>query len=412
MNSKYIFVLFLFGFILSTAPVFADTSISLMPNTVDVVEGERVKLAIGINPKETRAYTAKIEIYFPSDVLEVESFSLNDPWLPLDQSGYSFLNNEAGVLIKTGGYPGGVSSPAIFGEVTFLAKKMGNALVRVGPNSVVLDKNNEDVFNFVDPVQSLVCVKQTEKFIVPDEIPPGYVFEKELKLGDKNISVAHLQLCLKSQEFYNREVTGHLDLDTKDAISKFQEEYFGESLISEDLNLNASLTNEDTNRKLTEVCFLEFSRSPERLFDINLGIENKRVSNVKDLSSNVSLFNFSEIPIPVELNFSIYDDLGNSVYEAKDHTVVETRKSLNRKFANLNLPPGEYTLRLTALYNIDVANTFTQDFEIVKKSSSFWLDGYVLGSLIVLLLGILLTIFFWIKIKKKYKREKVIDLSK
>ncbi len=130
---------------------------------------------------------------------------------------------------------------------------------------------------------------------------------------------------------------------------------------------------------------------PEYLFDINLEIDQYSIVDIKDLTSRVIFTSFGRAPTPVDLTFAILDEFGQEIYSEKDYLVVETEEVLTKKFEELEIPSGKYTLRLTTLYNIDVRDEFTQDFEIIKeeeerpsifKSIWFWLPILAILALI------------------------------
>jgi len=50
-------------------------------------------------------------------------------------------------LIKTAWYPGGISSSATFGTVSFYAKKAGSGTIKLGTGSLALDANNQNVLS-------------------------------------------------------------------------------------------------------------------------------------------------------------------------------------------------------------------------------------------------------------------------
>jgi hypothetical protein len=102
-------------------------------------------------------YTAKIELHYPADLLEVKSFTFAPSWMPLAQSGYDRLDNLNGVLIKTAGYPAGISAPTTFGTVSFRAKKNGTGLITLNRNSFAWDANSQNVLANV-AVQTVVAV--------------------------------------------------------------------------------------------------------------------------------------------------------------------------------------------------------------------------------------------------------------
>jgi len=145
---KYLLTILLgaFGTMVIAAPALAATSVSFAPVNVSVRQGQTFTLTIGVNPQGVKNYTAKTELHYPADLLEVKSFTFAPSWMPLAQTGYDLTDNTNGVLIKTAGYPGGVSSALTFGTVSFLAKKSGNGTITLNSgNSLALDANNQNV---------------------------------------------------------------------------------------------------------------------------------------------------------------------------------------------------------------------------------------------------------------------------
>jgi len=132
------------GLAISVAPALAATTISFSPANVSVKAGQNFNLAVAVNPSE-KIYTAKIELDYPADLLEVKSFTLGSNWMALTQTGYD--SNESGTLIKTGGYPGGLVSSANFGTVTFSAKKSGSGTISLGDSSLVLNSQSQNVIS-------------------------------------------------------------------------------------------------------------------------------------------------------------------------------------------------------------------------------------------------------------------------
>lgn len=115
-------------------------SVSFEPDNLTTKAGQVFELAIVLTPSAGSVYTGKIQLRFPADALEVKSFKMSDGFMPMQQPGYDLADNSAGLLIKTGGYPGGFSKPTAFGRVSFLVKKTGQATIAVDtPNSLMLD---------------------------------------------------------------------------------------------------------------------------------------------------------------------------------------------------------------------------------------------------------------------------------
>jgi len=139
--------LFLAASFLVPFGVFAATGFSFSPKSANYTEGQVFEMTIAVNPQGDTAYTAKAELTYPADLVEVRSFVFASGWMPLSQPGYDSIDNKSGVLIKTGGYPGGFSSSKTLGTASFYVKKTGSATIKIGSNSLVLDAENKNVFD-------------------------------------------------------------------------------------------------------------------------------------------------------------------------------------------------------------------------------------------------------------------------
>ncbi|PCI29967.1 hypothetical protein COB55_01140 [Candidatus Wolfebacteria bacterium] len=128
-----------------TSSVLASTDVSFSPTSVSVKKGQTFTLTIGVNPKGVKNYTVKTELNYPSDLLEVKSFTFTSGWMAVAQPGYDLIDNASGSLIKTAGYPGGLSTQATFGTVSFVAKKDGNGSIVLSGDSLTLDANNNNL---------------------------------------------------------------------------------------------------------------------------------------------------------------------------------------------------------------------------------------------------------------------------
>src|SRR5438128_1404287 len=141
---KKIFILI---FLSMTLPLGALAStLSFPSSSVSVTSGQMINVPIYLNPSGNAVYTVKAVVSFSPDILEVRSFSFSSTWLPLSQPGYDKVDNSSGTLIKTAGYAGGLSSNALFGTVTFYAKRSGTALVSVTNGTQVLNATNQNTF--------------------------------------------------------------------------------------------------------------------------------------------------------------------------------------------------------------------------------------------------------------------------
>ncbi len=141
--------------VLVTLPVFAAT-LSLSPANVSVKQGQKFNAVVKLDPQGVKNYTAKVELKYPANLLEVKSFSFGSNLMPLSQTGYDLVDNAGGTLVKTAGFPGGLISPATFGTVTFTAKASGTGAVTVGSNTQVLDASNGNVLSGSSQVSVII----------------------------------------------------------------------------------------------------------------------------------------------------------------------------------------------------------------------------------------------------------------
>lgn len=187
---KYLLSILLgtFGVMVLAAPALATTNILFTPVNVSVSQAQTFTLTVWVNPQGVKNYTAKTELHYPADLLEVKSFTFAPSWMPLAQTGYDLTDNTNGVFIKTAGYPGGISSAATFGTVTFLAKKSGNGTITLNSgNSLALDANNQNVIGSAT-VQSAVAIAapaSTPKTPTTQTIPAPEPTEEGAVLGEE-----------------------------------------------------------------------------------------------------------------------------------------------------------------------------------------------------------------------------------
>lgn len=140
MKKIYI-VTILVGIVLGMSAYAA--SLSLSPLVVNVKQGQTFSTVVSINP-QGKTYTAKVELKFPADLLSVQSFTLAPNWMALTQDGYDSINNTNGTIIKTAGYPKGLSVSTVFGTVVFKAKKTGTGSISIGSGSLALGADNKN----------------------------------------------------------------------------------------------------------------------------------------------------------------------------------------------------------------------------------------------------------------------------
>lgn len=153
---KILAILLSIFYFLTAGSAFAAT-LSLSPANVSVTQGQTFAMTVALNPQGQASYTVKVELSYPAALLEVQSFTFASSWLPLTQSGYDLIDNANGRLIKTAGYPGGLSGPATFGTVSFRAKSSGSGNVALAANSSAFDANSQNTLTGL-PVSAVLTV--------------------------------------------------------------------------------------------------------------------------------------------------------------------------------------------------------------------------------------------------------------
>lgn len=140
---------------------------------------------------------------------------------------------------------------------------------------------------------------------------------------------------------------------------------------------------------------------PTQLFDINLELDQSVVSNAGDIGLRVIFTSFGKVATPVDMTFDILNSAGGVFYSEKDTTIVETEKVYSKKISNFTLVPGDYTIRLTTIYNKNVKDEFKQPFKIILVKSRYILPVFWLIVLILASVVIISILIFFDKIFKK-----------
>lgn len=155
----------LIGLTLTLPIVASAASFAVTSSTTTYKVGDAITVNVSVNPAPSTNYTAMFDASFSTDTLEVVSFTMNDKMLALRQTGYDALDNSKGLLIKTGGYPGGINSLSPFGTLVLRAKKEGVGTLTVNDNSKLLNANNVD-----EQIGSQVISFNIEKYVIPQQV--------------------------------------------------------------------------------------------------------------------------------------------------------------------------------------------------------------------------------------------------
>lgn len=125
----------------------ASGSLGLSPATKSVKAGQTFTVTVSAVPSGGSVYTVKANMQYPANLVEVTGFSFAEGWFQLTQAGYDLVDNTSGTLIKTAGFPGGVSAAKTFGTVTFRAKAAGTATINTTGLSQMLDAANNNLYS-------------------------------------------------------------------------------------------------------------------------------------------------------------------------------------------------------------------------------------------------------------------------
>ncbi len=109
---------------------------------------------------------------------------------------------------------------------------------------------------------------------------------------------------------------------------------------------------------------------PLELFDIRMDLESSVLESSSELEAVVTYESFGLSSTRVDLDYSIYDENGEKVYNRLDEVVVSVEEIRRIHFNDLNLEPGEYTFVFKTVYNVDVFDDFRQKFTVREKG--FW----------------------------------------
>jgi len=121
------------------------TTVEFTPASTVVNTNEIFYVPIMINPEAEKIYTAKIEITFDPNILEVLSFTPHASAIALTQPGFDDIDNIRGIIVKTLGFPVGMDSPTMFGSIIFRSKRAGQSQINLTNNYELINASNNHV---------------------------------------------------------------------------------------------------------------------------------------------------------------------------------------------------------------------------------------------------------------------------
>lgn len=120
-------------------------SIALSPTDVTAKVGQTFTVTVSADPAGVKAFTTRANVSFDPTSVEFVSFSFAPKWIVLSQAGYDTEDNTKGSLIKTAGYPGGLTSSTVLGTATFRAKVAGLSTISVTSDSLALGSGGKNL---------------------------------------------------------------------------------------------------------------------------------------------------------------------------------------------------------------------------------------------------------------------------
>lgn len=168
----------------------ASTGLLISPSSINIKEDQNFDVSITVNPQSVDNYTAKIQLQYPADILELKSFTFDDGWMIFSHAEYDLIDNTNGILIKTAGFPGGFSTLVPFGTALFSVKKDGEGIIRIGEDSFVFDISGKDVFDgFLDETTIKITALTLSEEVTSEEeiIDEEGVSEEEFVVDEEEI---------------------------------------------------------------------------------------------------------------------------------------------------------------------------------------------------------------------------------
>src|SRR3989339_272917 len=156
----------------------------------------------------------------------------------------------------------------------------------------------------------------------------------------------------------------------------------------------------------------EFRRLGDyELLDILFRLETREISKPEDLVALIDFESFGTIPAKINYNL-IISQKNKEVYSEDGKLTVETFETLRKTFDNLVLKKGFYNMRFNVVYGEGVSEDFNTDFEVIKSFSFVdkvkdFIVKYLTWPIIFLLI-----LFIFIKLKRRFKKKQIDELSK
>lgn len=145
--------------------------------------GESGTAKVFVSPEGKTIYTAQLVLAIDDQVLNVSNIQAASGWFMLSQQGYDKV--APGEVMKTGGYPGGISTPQEFLTFTITRKTAATGALVVSSESQILDKNGVNVHTGSDARVFPQIVAQEPA--APRVLPEEFTIQEEEVIPDSTI---------------------------------------------------------------------------------------------------------------------------------------------------------------------------------------------------------------------------------
>lgn len=146
--------------------------------------GDTIRVSVYIDAKDEPVSIAGVRIKFPRELLWAKSFTVAPGWLMAPGEEYNSIDNGRGIAHATAGFEGGVSGRTLFGTLEFVAVSFGTAEVRIAPDSMLLNAQNENrAVNSNSPMSRIAIAPFESALELPTQL-----FDIRLELEDLVLS--------------------------------------------------------------------------------------------------------------------------------------------------------------------------------------------------------------------------------
>lgn len=181
MSIKNICIVLAAAFFTLTPWLAQASTVSLSPDTISVHQGDTFSVAVAVNAT-TPSYTVKINASFTPTVLRLATWTFNNAWTALRQSGYDSFSNARGTMVRTGGYANGFTGNMTFGTATFVAAQEGKGTIALNANSFVYDGASQNTYTGANQVTVQVLPAVSKVTAQAPPTPVDHTFDIAMEL--------------------------------------------------------------------------------------------------------------------------------------------------------------------------------------------------------------------------------------